>query len=494
MTITFNNIPPNIRTPGAFTEVDNSNALQGLLPWYQRVLILGQMNETGGQAGSASTEELIFVPSSEKAETLFGAGSMLARMVAKFKAINPYMEVWAIPQVDGTTAATKTITVTGTATASGAIYLIIGGQQIVISVTSGTAANDIASAINTELAKHSELPVTAGVATNVVTLTHRHKGLVGDTLDVRYNYYNGQELPAGVTLAIAAGTSGAGNPALTNTIAAMGDDQFDYVVCPYNDDTSLTAIETELARRWNPMIQMPSGCWSAVVGTHTTLNGWCTSNSRNSQFVSTMGVYDVPTPVEEVSAIYGADASYHLNIDPARPLQRLTLTGMLPPKYNSDGRFTREERDQLLNNGMATFTVDAGGNCLIERAISNYRLNAAGSPDVSFLDMNTLYSLMYIRYQYNARMLNRFPRHKLADDTFEVQPGQAVARPLDIRNETLAVFKDLYESGIIENFEEFKDALVVERNSSDVNRVDVLLPANLVNQFRVLATQIAYIL
>ncbi|MFH1998716.1 MAG: phage tail sheath subtilisin-like domain-containing protein [Planctomycetota bacterium] len=491
MTITFNSIPSNIRTPGAFVEVDPSNAMQGLLPWDQRVLILGQKTA----AGTGTTEVLTYTPSSEKAETYWGAGSMLARMVKAFKAANPYIETWVIAQPDHASgvAATKTITVTGPATASGSLNLMIGGRPVTVSVTSGDAASAIAANIVTACGLDSWLPATAAAVDAVVTLTHRHKGEVGDDLDVRVNYYRGQELPSGVGVTVAAGTTGATNPMITNTIAAMGDEQFDYVVCPYTDATTLIAMETEMARRWNPMVQIPAGCWAAVNKSQTDLMSWC-STTRNSPFVSTLGIYDLPTPTEEMAAIYGAEASYNLNIDPARPLQRLTLTGALPPRYDSLGRFTRTERNDLLNNGISTFTVDAGGNMLIERAISNYQTNPAGTPDVAFLDMNTLYSLIYIRYQYRVRMLSRYPRHKLANDSFEVQPGQAIARPIDIRNETLAVFKSLYDAGIIENYEELKNALRVERNNSDVNRVDVLIPCNLVNQFRVLAAQIAYIL
>jgi len=36
--------------------------------------------------------------------------------------------------------------------------------------------------------------------------------------------------------------------------------------------------------------------------------------------------------------------------------------------------------------------------------------------------------------------------------------------------------------------------LIVERNSADRNRVDVLMPPDLINQFRVLAGTIQYVL
>lgn len=43
--------------------------------------------------------------------------------------------------------------------------------------------------------------------------------------------------------------------------------------------------------------------------------------------------------------------------------------------------------------------------------------------------------------------------------------------------------------GLVENAELFAKNLIVERNTSDVNRLDVLLPPDLVNQLRIFALQ-----
>jgi len=47
---------------------------------------------------------------------------------------------------------------------------------------------------------------------------------------------------------------------------------------------------------------------------------------------------------------------------------------------------------------------------------------------------------------------------------------------------------------LIENLDDFIDNLIVERDISDVNRINVLLSPDLINQFRVLAGQIQFIL
>jgi len=107
-----------------------------------------------------------------------------------------------------------------------------------------------------------------------------------------------------------------------------------------------------------------------------------------------------------------------------------------------------------------------------------------------------LATLSEIRYQYKLRMSNRFivPRFKLADDTFTVSPGSYVATPSTVAAEILALFNQLQEIGLIENFDDFKANLVVERDAADRNRVNVLLPPDLINQFRILAGLIQFIL
>jgi len=50
------------------------------------------------------------------------------------------------------------------------------------------------------------------------------------------------------------------------------------------------------------------------------------------------------------------------------------------------------------------------------------------------------------------------------------------------------------EAGLIENFESFRDSLKVERNKNDRNWVYVLCRTDVVNQFRIFAEQIQFIL
>ncbi|HEB2010503.1 TPA: phage tail protein, partial [Yersinia enterocolitica] len=59
--------------------------------------------------------------------------------------------------------------------------------------------------------------------------------------------------------------------------------------------------------------------------------------------------------------------------------------------------------------------------------------------------------------------------------------------PNVIKGEMLSIYRQLERAGIVENFELFKQYLIVERNADNPNRLDVLFPPDYVNQLRVFA-------
>ena len=123
----------------------------------------------------------------------------------------------------------------------------------------------------------------------------------------------------------------------------------------------------------------------------------------------------------------------------------------------------------------------------IERAITTYQVNAFGDADVSYLDSETLHTLAYIIRNLKSIITSKYPRHKLANDGTHYGPGQAIVTPSVIRGELIAQYQRLEEKGIVENVELFKKHLIVERDVDDPNRVNVLLPPDLVNGLRIFA-------
>lgn len=488
MTISFNQIPSNIRVPFLYAEFDNANAVQGPSLQVYRALLMGQ--KLAG--GTAPANVPVRVTSAAQAKTLFGAGSMLAHMAEKYFANNSSTETWAMPLDDNGagTAATRTLTITGPATAAGAINLYVAGRKLSIPVTNGQAQNSIASAVDSAINAGSDYPVSSSVATNVVTLAYKHDGLVGNEIDTRLNYFEGEALPAGVGVTIGSITAGTLNPSLAAAISAMGDTQYHIIAFPYTDAQSLTDLETELADRFGPLRQIEGMAISAKNDSHSNLLSF--GDGRNSPHVSVMGVYQYPTGPHEIAAALSGILALQGAIDPARPFQTLPISGVLPPAV--DERFIWSERNLLLFDGISTVNVDAGGLVRIERMITMYQENPAAAPDPSYLDVNTLLTLSYLRFDFRNYFLLKYPRHKLADDGARVAPGQAIITPKIGKAEALAKFRQWEELGLVENFNQFKEDLIVERNLLDVNRLDFMLPPDLINQMRVFGVKFGFLL
>lgn len=154
--------------------------------------------------------------------------------------------------------------------------------------------------------------------------------------------------------------------------------------------------------------------------------------------------------------------------------------------------FTLTERNLDLYDGIATSKVAAGGVVQIERLITTYKTNAAGGVDTAYLDATSVLTLMYLRYSFRQRILARYPRHKLASDGTRFGAGQAVITPKIAKAEAIGWFREMEEKGLVEGFDQFKRDLVVERNASDVNRLDFLLPPDLINSLMVTAASIQF--
>jgi phage tail sheath gpL-like len=147
-----------------------------------------------------------------------------------------------------------------------------------------------------------------------------------------------------------------------------------------------------------------------------------------------------------------------------------------------------------LNNGIATNAIDGDGTVRVQRLITTYQTSASGAPDVSYLDANTPYTLSYMRQTLLNRIKLKYPRHKLADNGTRIPVGQAMVTPNTVKAEIVSLAYAWLDMGLLENIEQFAEELIVERNLSDRTRIDVVLPPDIVNQFRVFAASIQFIL
>ncbi|ECW7556880.1 phage tail protein [Salmonella enterica] len=499
--IGFNEIQSDNRIPLAQIEFDNSMAVVGTPAQHQTVLMFGQANLKDSKVdGTGALDTPVRITRDAQAVSLFGRGSMLAWMVKEFIAINPDTELYVIAQGAGTgNADAGSLTLSGTATGDGVLSVYVGGRRYQVAVAGGQKGKALADRLAALINADRDAPFTAvsaapagadvGADASVVSLTARFISECA-AHDIRLNYYDSETTPDGLTVVITSPAAKAANPDITRSVANMGERQYNYVVMPYRDQANLNVLSAELLKRWGPVKMSDGAVWMAHTGTQGEITAF--GESRNDFLFTCSAVPKAPEPDYIWAASVCATCAPSLSTDPARPLQTLAVSSRLAPQ--SADRLTREERNLLLHGGIATVTVAAGDVVQIERQVTMYRVNKYGDVDPSYLDIETIYTLSYLRYSLRTFVTQRFPRHKLADDGTPVAPGQPVVTPKIMSLQLIALGEEWVDQGLVENLDTFRKNLLVERNASDRNRLDVLCTPDLVNQFRFFAAQIRFIL
>jgi phage tail sheath gpL-like len=492
MPVSFGSIPPNLRVPLFWAEFDASQA--GYLASPSQAALLGHALTSS----AAAHETPILVSGVDQAIALFGAGSMLADMVDVYRKNDGAGVLYCVvvPEPSGGATATGSVTFAGTAVSTGTIAVYVAGRRYAIAATPADTPATLATALVAAIAADPTAQVTATAGgSGVVTFNARHPGVSGDGINIALNLRGitgGEWTPTGLTVAVVAMAGGGGVVDCTKALAALADAEYDYVGVGFNDPATLDAIQLafgEQSGRWAWNIELYGHAFTAKPDTAANLATF--GETRNDPHCSVLG-YPVasPSPSWEFCAALTAEAAVGLRADPARPLQTLPLVGLMyaPP----GSRFTVADSQALLFAGIATTVAGVDGMPRIQRCVTTYQKNQYGQADPSWLDVQTPATLQYIVRTLRNAITTKFPRHKLANDGTRFGAGQAIVTPGVIRDELIAQYRTLEALGLCENMDAFKAALIVERDTVDPNRVNVLLPPDLVNQLRVLAMLVQF--
>ena len=488
MTVPFKNIPAGWRVPLFFAEIDNSQANSGQQT--QRALIIAQKTA----AGTAAQDVPVICLGLADAIVKGGAGSMLARMVAKYRANDPVGELWVLPLVDdgAAVAAVGSFDFTAAATAAGVLSLYIGGRLVSMPVLTTQTTGQLATALVAAVNAIPAMPVIAavdGVSTHKVNFTAKNGGLNGNDTQIQVNYLGAagnQVIPTGMTYTITASATGATNPSLTTGLANCMDKPFDFIVFPYTDATSLNAIQAFLndtAGRWSFNRQVYGHAMASLRGTVGALT--TAGVARNDPHASIMGFNGIPNTADECAAAFFGACAPALRADPGRPMQTLVVQDLLAPPINL--QFMQSDQEALLYSGISTFTTAPDGTIALQNVITTYQLNGSGQPDNSYLEIETLFLLMFVLRALAVYVTSNFPRMKLAADGTRFAPGSAIVTPRIVKQGIIALYRSLEYQGYVQNSAAFAAAVIVEQNAGNPNRLDCLWPGTLIDQLRIFA-------
>lgn len=485
MAISFNAIPGNIRVPLFYAELQS-----GGTPFQtaRRLLIFGHKLSTG----TAQDNVPILVNAGVNAEDVFfGAGSQLSEMIKIARRNAPFQEIWACPIPEPTgvknvgTADFNSVVIPTTSTI---LTMYVAGREYNVTVSSTSTAASIVTDMVAEILDDSYASVVPSASTTagVIDLTARHAGTHGQDIDLRSDLYDDESTISRQVVFSQTATPGTGDPDLTDALVNIGSEPFTWIACPFNDAATLIQLGDfmdDVSGRWSPFQQMYGHVISAYSGTvgQQSAKGL----TLNDQHLTVMGSFASPSPSWHIAAGLAARAAQHLSTAPelSRPMQFLSLEGIHPPRIQD--RLTITDQNTLLFDGIATYTVSAVGQVQIQRSITTYRILNTGANDATFLDIQTMAQSQFFLTYMKDKVLQRHGRVGLADDDAPAITG--ISRPRDIRATLVTGYQELVDLGVTESVELFEEALIVERNTLDPNRIDVSVSADFVNQLRVFA-------
>lgn len=494
MPISFANIPPNQLVPFFYAEV--TSQAEPISPAL-RLLLVGTMNDQTAPGEASANKPYLLTDNNVK--SYFGSGSMLESMYNMARLNAPYSEIWgiAINAGGGGTPAFSRMQVVSDASAprSGTMKFYVGGVGVTVQVNADWTREQIRDQIVRRVNNNTALPVTAvkkhpvsGVTApvSVLYLVCKWSGGTGNALTVSLRSPRGEADRLAIRLLSTENLSGGvGDVGPSDALAAIGDMEFDIFVSGSSTLGVLDAFKAELDDRWLPNRQLYGHLITARRDVHTGLMSL--GDVRNDAHASVMGYPNTMQPPWEWASAVAGVVSVHWVAPPelSRPLQTLEIKGVYA-SWSDDALFTVVDRQQLLSNGISTFTVDNDGTCRIERLRTLRKFSDAGELDPSWADAITMFQTQYfVRFMRRA-ITAAFPRAALStEELADVVNG--FASPEQVRQVIIAAYYDLQEVGLVENADLFTDGLVVERHATDRTRVDAYMKPDFINQLRIVA-------
>ena len=450
-----------------------------------KTCIVGQKTS----AGSATANTLVQVTSAERATALFGVGSQLAIMCKTYLQNDPLGNLWAGVLADnGTTKATGTIEVTAAATGDGTIALRLYGYRVQIGVTSGDSAAHIGASIRDAANAIVDLPVLATLSTATVTFTAKNAGVAGNTGRLELNPDEGNLTPPGVAMTITQMSGGATDPVLTTLITAMTSSDVRWWVLGLTDVPSMEAIDAEALSRWDAARALRNHAFSCRVDSVSNLTtDWA---ARNSPHQCTFGILAPPNPSWEIAAAAAGQIIKRNRAHPAVPHTGTKLVnrlGQAMPGPVIASRFSSVENNTLGLAGVATLSTDTYGQLQLGPVVTHYKRDGSGVADTTLRWFNTLSQLMYVIDDIEGATRQYSAGKILVNDASVVEPGTPVLDRALMRAHLAGRYELLVRQAIADDLASFVTDLVVERNVSDPNRLDISYPLDVTNQVNVVA-------
>ncbi len=457
-------IPSTIRKPGIFHEFDLVSGAVGLTPLPNRVLLVGEL--LGGVGpGSAVADVFQQIFDENQVDLLFGEGSVAALMCRKALeagrriGVQPELYCAGIADPAGT-AAEWTITVgAGTAAEGADLVFRIAGRTLRAGVSKDddqdAAATAILAAINANLAN---LPVTAAVVANVVTLTAVNTGLNGNDIVVTVEDVGLSDLT--VTPAVTIAGVGVADPttALDNSLALY----FETKAISTHLAADVTLLKAHLDDAWAPAAKRWTFAFMGETGSLATAN--TLSAAADDERICIVTYEDSPSLPSEIAAATAVAVSSQ--VQPNFNWDGFELPLFVPPDASV---YSDTEIESALAAGSTPFAPnDQRTTTTIVRLITT-KTTEGGNPFENAKDLSTMRGLITVVRQLDVTFAQQFRAVN--------KSPQVIKRMRSVAYSVLKLFED---DGVTQNVDALFPQLLVTPDATVKTRALVNTPESII--------------
>ena len=479
----FQQIPGDWQVPGSYTEIQDVPAQGTLAGMPLRCVVIGQIS---GGAGVPNTVSTNVTPS--QAVGLFGTGSAMAQALSAFSKELPTLSVDAVgvAPVAGAVSATATLKFSGTATAGATGAAILGGYRVSFVVASGSTATQAASAFvaacnstaanasSSDLKAATGLSATLGSDGVTVTVQSWEAGAFTNDFDIRMSSATADQVP-GITVAVTGMTNGAGAPDITPALQALGGTWYTDLILLLNDQANIGAAVIEAQARANAMVAKDLRIWVAYRGTQGQILNLTAAFSTAEELIL-IGETAPRWSPWNAAAIAGAQGAQSLNDDPSRQLRGIALNGLAGLSPEGNDQFSPTQRNVLLKGGCTTLQINRDGTVAFERVVTTRQVDPKSQVATGPWDVMIPAIGARVRYEWNAYFEATYYNAKIADEGSPLENAPGVATLRTLKASWIAQSLLYQAQGWIDDVATLGPQAVFERDASNRNRVNAMLP------------------
>jgi len=378
------------KTPGAVSEVRYGQGSGSIGTFPRKLLVVGHKLSTSALADyaiEAAADVTTAIAAAGEGSELSG----MIRMACKVPGV--LLQMCAVPEPSGGTAATATITIGGSWTVGGSFGVWFDDHYVECALFSSDTVTTAGDRLVSVVGAVYDVFCSGVNASGTVTFTVKNKGARGNDHTI---YLDKTLLPTGATVVAAGGTalsngaipfaSGAGTDTIATILAATAAARYDYTAWAMNEATSVDDIAAQAAVKAGPFGPGPE---NVIIGFHGTLaNASTRSQVMNQQLCQLVWMEAIVHP-SKLAAAMGAMRSVveaaPVN-DLGNPNARHDFTALvgIPTHRKPDHNPSRSQTDTALNTGV-TPIVTQNTQAVVLRSITARSLNGA-LPDYNTLD------------------------------------------------------------------------------------------------------------